>query len=284
MDSKANYYNNIQSYYKQSLNAYKDGWAMDEAQAIHYGYWDSEVSNFAQSLGRMNEVMAAYAKIKQGETVLDAGCGVGGSSIFLAQKYGCNCIGITLSTEQLLLAQKYSKQKNVEALTHFEIMDYTATKFDDESFDVVWGCESICYAYDKQVLLKEVFRVLKKGGRFIMADGMVPKIDNNNHKTIAKWLNGWQVNYLETPENWLQYGKEIGFQFMDYKDITPFTKQSSLRLLLFSLAGLPYILYNKIFGKKKWTAIQKNNIYACWHQYWGMKKGLWNYGMIVMEK
>lgn len=278
------YYKNIELYYQQSLNAYKDAWAMDTAQAIHYGYWDAEVSTFKQSLGRMNEVMAAFANIKQGESVLDAGCGVGGSSFYLAKNFGCNCTGITLSTHQLNLAKIYQKQKQLEALTHFEIMDYTATTFANESFDIVWGCESICYAYDKQVFLKEVHRLLKPGGRFIMADGMLPNFRNNKHSTIAKWLKGWQVNYLETPERWQQFGALLGFKNIKYKNITPFTKQSSKRLLWFSIAGIPYIAWNKLFGKQKWTTIQKDNIYACWHQYWGLKKGLWNYGVITMTK
>jgi tocopherol O-methyltransferase len=282
--NKADYYSKIESYYKQSLNAYKDAWAMDSTMAIHYGYWDAEVKSFKASLGRMNQIMATFANIQAGEKVLDAGCGVGGSSIFLALNYNCHCTGITLSPSQLEIAKVNSVKNNVAHLTKFEIMDYTQTNFANQSFDIVWGCESICYAYNKEVLLKEVYRILKPGGRFIMADGMVSHFDNNQNPTIKKWLQGWQVNYLETPEHWEQFGHNIGFKKIEYKNITAFTKHSSRRLLWFSLVGVPYIWWNKLFGKIKWTEIQKNNIYACWHQYWGMKKGLWHYAMFNMVK
>jgi tocopherol O-methyltransferase len=284
MLNKKSYYENIASYYKQTLNSYKDGWKMDEAHAIHYGYWDAEVNNFAASLLRMNAVMAEEAGIKEGSLVLDAGCGVGGSSFYLAQKYNCTCIGISLSEEQMQYALAYQKKLQLEQQTRFEIMDYCQTGFANNSFDVVWGCESICYAFDKKALLKEVYRILKPGGVFIMADGMVSNINNNNHATIRKWLDGWQVNYLETPNNWLSFASELQFTHAYHKDITRYTKQSSKRLLSLSVIGKLTILYNKWFGNNKWTAIQRNNINACWHQYWGMRKGLWNYGLIKMIK
>ena len=55
---------------------------LNNSLAIHYGYWDEKVRSFPQSLLRMNEVMMEAARIKSTDKVLDAGCGVGGSSIF----------------------------------------------------------------------------------------------------------------------------------------------------------------------------------------------------------
>lgn len=76
--------------------------------------------------------------------MLDAGCGVGGSSIFLASTLGCRVTGITLSEREVEQATDNAKQKGVAALVDFKAMNYCATNFPDTSFDVVWGCESIC--------------------------------------------------------------------------------------------------------------------------------------------
>jgi tocopherol O-methyltransferase len=284
MLSQEQYYNNIEQYYEQTISSYKDGWAMDKAQAIHYGYWDEPVKNFASSLIRMNEIMAEAAQIQQGAILLDAGCGVGGSSFYLAKHFKAKCTGISLSHTQMQIALKYQQQLGLKEFTDFKIMDYCKTNFADNSFDVVWGCESICYAYNKKDLLKEVYRILKPGGVFVMADGMVTQYKNNEHPTIRKWLNGWQVNYLETPERWQEHGAAIGFKDFLFRDITKFTKQSSKRLFLIWLACQPWLVKNKLFGKTKWSDIQKDNIKACYHQYIGMNKGLWIYGLLTMKK
>ena len=187
------YHQKIIEYYKDTENAYKDSWDLNNSLAIHFGYWDSTVKSFPQSLLRMNEVMMEAAKIKSTDNVLDAGCGVGGSSIFLATALGCKVTGITLSERQVQQATDIAKQKGVEQLVDFKIMNYCATDFPDASFDVVWGCESICYAGNKEQFIKEAFRLLKPGGRLVVADGFVTSIDNNDNPIIRQWLDGWQV-------------------------------------------------------------------------------------------
>ena len=57
---------------------------LNNSLAIHYGYWDEKVKIISASLLRMNEVMTEARRITATDKVLDAGCGVGGSSIFIA--------------------------------------------------------------------------------------------------------------------------------------------------------------------------------------------------------
>ena len=105
--------------------------------------------------------MAEVAKIKSSDAILDAGCGIGGSSIFLAERIGCSVTGISLSERQVNKAKELAIEKKVEANVDFKVMNFCVTNFPDENFDVVWGCESICYADDKEQFIKEAYRVLK---------------------------------------------------------------------------------------------------------------------------
>jgi cyclopropane fatty-acyl-phospholipid synthase-like methyltransferase len=278
------YHKKIIEYYKDTENAYKDSWDLNNSLAIHYGYWDEKVKTFPQSLLRMNEVMIEAADIKPTDKVLDAGCGVGGSSIFMATVLGCNVTGITLSERQVQQAKGNAAKKNVENLVEFKAMDYCATDFPDESFDVVWGCESICYADDKEKFINEAYRLLKPGGRLVVADGFVSDFANNDNPIIRQWADGWQVNYLESPQRFHDFMQKAGFININYRNISKEASHSSRRLYRFYFLARLYLLWKKINFSKPATAMQKKNIMACKHQYKGMKKGLWQYGIAVGKK
>ena len=251
-----NYHKNIVDYYAESENAYKDSWDLNNSLAIHYGYWDDKVKSFPQSLLRMNEVMAEVAKIKSSDMILDAGCGIGGSSIFLAEKIGCRVTGISLSEKQVNKAKELAVKKNVETKVDFKVMNYCSTNFPDESFDIVWGCESICYADDKEQFIKEAWRLLKPGGRLVVADGFVTDFKNNNHSTIRSWLDGWQVNYLESPERFQQFMQSAGFKNISFRDISNFTVHSSKRLYKFYCLANLYLAWKTITFSNRATEKQ----------------------------
>lgn len=279
------YHKKIIEYYRLTEHAYRDSWDLNNSLAIHYGYWDEKVKSFPQSLLRMNEVMMEAAAIKKGDHVLDAGCGIGGSSIFLARQADCKVTGITLSERQVQQAEQIVKEKGMHDRVDFRVMNYCNTDFPDNSFDVVWGCESICYADNKEQFVREAYRLLKPGGHLVVADGFVTVFSNNHHPVVRHWLDGWQVNYLETTERFSDFMKAKGFCHISYRDISKEISHSSRRLNRFYYLASLYLLLRKVsFWRTQPAEMQKLNIRACKYQYLGLKKGLWQYGLIKGQK
>ena len=111
-------------YYDECDVDYRLIWRNKENLALHYGYWDSKTRNHSESLLNMNRVLARIAKIRESDIVLDAGCGISGSSIWLAKIFGCKVVGITLSKKQVAMARNFAKQHDVANLVKFYQRDF----------------------------------------------------------------------------------------------------------------------------------------------------------------
>jgi MPBQ/MSBQ methyltransferase len=110
---------------------------------------------------------AGLDNLPSGTTVLDVGCGIGGSSRILAKDYGFAVTGVTISPQQVKRAQELTP-KDVNA--QFLVDDAMKLSFPDQSFDVVWSIEAGPHMPDKAVFAQEMMRVLKPGGILVVAD------------------------------------------------------------------------------------------------------------------
>jgi len=96
--------------------------------------------------------------------ILDIGCGKGTTSVLLAQKYGCNVVGMDLSDDLLDEATAIARRKNVDHKVTFRAGDALNMPFADGEFDGVVGQAVLILVGDKKRAVQEALRVTKSGG------------------------------------------------------------------------------------------------------------------------
>ena len=229
-------------------------------------------------------VMADAAGIKEGDKVLDAGCGVGGSSIWLAELRGCSVTGISLNANQVKKATEYAREAGLSDRVQFEQKDYCHTGYAGNSFDVIWAIESVCYANDKTAFIREASRLLKKGGRLIVADFFkAGNLEGKDAEDVQKLAHGWAVNDFATEEDFRRQLTAAGYQNIQVQDIGEAILPSVKRLYRSYFIGKPIAVLYGLFNRKT-SSLSKGNVETAWYQYHTFKKGLWKYLIFVGEK
>jgi MPBQ/MSBQ methyltransferase len=196
-----------------------DAWTSDGileyywGEHIHLGYYTTEerqrgyrTKNFIQAKYDFIDEMMSFGRIDpstdSGAKVLDVGCGFGGTSRYLAKALGSDAhvTGITLSPNQVKRGTELAKEQNVPNVK-FQVMDALRMDFPDNTFDIVWACESGEHMPDKQAYISEMMRVLKPGGKFVMAtwcqrdDSTVP-FDGRDQRDLRYLYEEWTHPYF----------------------------------------------------------------------------------------
>ena len=173
-------------------NSY-DEWTQDGilefywGEHIHLGHYGSPPrhKNFLQAKSDFVHEMVKWGgldKLPHGTTVLDVGCGIGGSSRILAKDYGFDVTGITISPQQVQRATELTPEG---VTANFQVDNALALSFPDNSFDVVWSIEAGPHMPDKAKYAQEMMRVLKPRGILVVADW-------NQRDDRQKPLNFWE--------------------------------------------------------------------------------------------
>lgn len=176
----ATLYQQIQQFYDASSGLWEDIWG----EHMHHGYYGADgtkkIERRQAQIDLIEEVLRWSGMDYKGDckNILDVGCGIGGSSLYLAGKFCANVSGITLSPVQAQRARERAREFGLSSRVDFQVADALDMPFADNSFDLIWSLESGEHMPDKVKFLQECYRVLKPGGTMIVVTWCHRPIEN----------------------------------------------------------------------------------------------------------
>ena len=247
---------------------------------MHFGYLEKFHDFF--SLERMLDNMSRrvleelHISSFTDTHLADLGCGVGTVACYAAKAYpGVQVTGVTISDYQVDKGTLLSREENAESGVRIVKSNFEELDFPDEHFTHAYALESACHARgdNKALFISEMSRVLKKGGRFSIADGFIrhsgtrPALFN---KMYRKVLNYWALPSFATLPEFVHCLGNNRFINISVREI-------SMRIAP-SVAWVPWTCL-KFFAKELWKnkslRMEKERWYNVYGPLLGMLLGLY---------
>lgn len=160
--------------------------------------------------------LARHAGIRNGDRVLDIGCGIGGPARTFAADTGCEVVGIDLVPEFVRVGQALTEQMGLSAHVGLREADALALPFEDGAFDVVTSMAAFMNIQDKAAAYQEIRRVLKPGGRLALIEVM--QGPNGPPHFPILWAADPSYSFLVTPDALRDHLTAAGFREHTWAD------------------------------------------------------------------
>lgn len=233
---------NVRKHFEDNLFFSKLFWMNNNNLSLHMGFWEKDTINLNDALMNENRYVAERLCINNKDTVLDVGCGVGGTAIWIAETFGAKVIGIDLVPENIRIAKKFAENRGVSHLVTFKVQDCSDLTHDNARFSKIYAIESFCYIEDKPNFFKNMSSVLDDGGKIIIVDyfsGDVAK--QSDLKLLDKWCKEWAMPNLFSLKSANDELILCKFENIETINHTKLMLNSSRRLRKMTLALYPIV-------------------------------------------
>ena len=214
---------------QETIDFYRNFW---DREHYHFGYYQLGMNplNLAAMTDAMTRQVIAEldigGQVPADGTILDLGCGIGGTARMLARMYPrIKMIGVTISARQVEIAQARSEAAGLSDRLTFFTDDFTDLQTVHQRVDAALSIESACHAPDpdKVDVIQEAARLVKPGGRLVVADGfrtssrpLYPPLDRIYHY----WCDGWRVPGLADIHRFRAALVRYGFESLKVRDLS----------------------------------------------------------------
>lgn len=210
--------------------------------------------------------------------LLDLGCGVGGTLLYLLARLKARGVGLTLSPVQAEIARRQVIRRGLEQVCLIVTGDFTHPPLAN-AFDLVYSVEAFIHASAPEAYLSEAARLLRPGGRFVLCDDF--KREGAGSAGDELWRRafqkGWHALNLNTVAHVQAQAAAHGLHPVRARDLTPYLR---LRALPDPLARLALAAGTRIPTRHPfWPSLMGSMaLQQCY------RRGVTEYGWLVFEK
>lgn len=201
---------------------------------LHIGFWTAprDADTLAAATDRMTDLIADHLHLSSGRQLLDVGAGTGKPALRMASRYGVEVTGISLSTDDMARAGGLASAEGLADRVRFEHADAQALPYAAESFDTACAVESMTHVPDRPRAFRELHRVLRPGGRVVVADGVLHTPLRAEHLDEVRALcAGLTMHLPPTLDIWHRELREAGLIPADSIDLGDHWRYSAQRML-----------------------------------------------------
>lgn len=201
---------------------------MPSGNNLHVGYWDDPGSEvpLGEAADRLTDVMTEKLKIGTGSHVLDIGCGIGGPGVRIARRTGARVTGISISQEQIRLANSLAESAGVTERVVFQRADAMELPFPAQSFDAAIALESFFHMPDRGQVLAQICQSLRPGGRLVLTDSFErAPISVTKQAVVNRFFSS--IATMVQAEDYPPLLRQAGLWFEEILDISEQTLRNS---------------------------------------------------------
>ena len=207
----------VSRFYDVVTKFYEYGWG----QSFHFAPRRSgEGLHAAQR--RQEDGVAELLELGPDTRVVDIGCGVGGPLINIAKVTGAHITGLNFNAYQIGRGRRAARRAGLRGTCDFLLANYLDVPLADGSFDAAYSFEAICHAPDRDLCLRELWRLLAEGGRIALTEWcLTPLFDRNDpvHRDIRDRVEFANATpNLPTTSQFVATVEAAGFEVLSSRD------------------------------------------------------------------